>query len=193
MQPSADLNISGLAFNLWGNIDIGDYDGDVDSNELSEVDFTISYGFDVEPLKINLGLIEYFLPISGEDTKEAFISFETEFYKRFTAGIEFYYDFDEVNDYYTQIVLAYNIPINETVSLDIGASAGYAGEDSSIGGESGFHDYNLSSVLNYSFAENVSSSLSINYTGAIDEDVLPEGSGAQDVNLWGGINISYTF
>ncbi len=193
LQPSIDVSKGGFGINVWGNVDLDDYDDRLDSDEFSEVDLTLSYGFDIEPVEVSIGYIEYLFPAGGDGTREFFATLGMDLFEGLSAGIKLYYDFDEVDDIYINFGLGYSVPVSETFSLDFGASAGYMGDDASMGGESGFNEYVLSVGGSYSATEALSISASINYTDAIDEDVLPDGIFSQDVNFYGGISIAYNF
>ena len=193
LQPSVDVTKGGFGINVWGNIDMDDYDDTLDSGEFSEVDLTLSYGFDLDPLSISFGYIEYLFPAGGDGTREIYTTLGFTIYKSLGAEVSLYYDIDEVEDLYVNFALAYNIPVSDAFSLDLGASAGYAGEDASIGGENGFSNYLLSIGGTYSASEALSISGSFHYTDSLDEDVLPDGPYAQDVNFFGGVSVAYAF
>ena len=103
--------------------------------------------------------------------------------------VDVYYDFDEVEDVYVSLSLGYSRELVEKLSMDIGLSAGYAGEDASAGVDSGLHDYNASFGLGYAATDAISLSCFIAYTDSFDDDVLPE----QDVDVYGGIGAYYAF
>jgi len=103
--------------------------------------------------------------------------------------LHIYYDFDEVEDYYYSLSLGYGFEISETLSIELSGAAGYAGKDSSAGIESGFHDYTISVAASYCITEEIGISATIAFTDTFDKDVLPE----QDVDLYGGVGISYFF
>jgi len=79
--------------------------------------------------------------------------------------------------------------LDSGIGFDIGASAGYAGEDAAPGGESGFQEYTITMGLGYEINGMVSVSAIWGYTDAIDDDVLPE----QDVDFFGGGGIAFAF
>jgi hypothetical protein len=193
LQPSLDVTKGGFGVNVWGNVDWDDYDDTLDSGEFSEVDLTLSYGFDLDPVSISAGYIEYLLPAGGDGTREVFVTLGVGICKGLSAELAVYYDIDEVKDAYANLGLGYNVPVSDAFSLDFGASAGYIGEDASIGGEKGFNEYLLSAGGTYAATKALSISGTVNYTDAIDEDVLPEGPYGQDVNFFGGISVAYAF
>lgn len=194
-QPSLDVGYKGFGINVWGNLDIGDYDNTLDSGDFSEVDFTLSYGFDVNRFSFGLGYIEYLFPGSngGEGTRELYGSVDIDIFKGLYAGLGFYYDVEAVGDFYANGKIGYATDIGEKFSLDVGALAGYAGEDwavvNSAGVDGGFHEYLFFASGTYTVIENLDVSVYLNYTGSIDEDVLVE----QDVDFYGGIGVYYAF
>jgi len=190
VQPYVDVAAgNGFAINVWGNYDIDDYDNTLDDNEFSEIDLTLSYGFSLEPVDITVGHIEYLFPNGGAGTSEVFLSAYISPIDGISAGIDAYYDYDEVEDYYVSASLAYDVTLDSGLGLGAGASAGYAGEDFTIGPDDGLHEYTLSANASFPVTETVGLSAFIAYTDTFDEDVLPE----QDVDLFGGGGFSWSF
>lgn len=193
IQPSLDVTTGGFGFNVWGNIDMDDYDGALDDREFSEVDLTFSYGIDIKSVSLAVGYIEYLFPTTdaggSPGTREIYGDISFSPVEGLTTGLTIYYDFDEVEDYYVSLNIGYSRELVEKLTMDIGLSAGYAGEDMSAGAEDGLHDYNVSLGLGYTVTEAVSVSGFIAYTDTFDEDVLPE----QDVDVYGGIGAYYAF
>lgn len=190
VQPYVDVAAeNGFAINVWGNYDIDDYDNTLDDNEFSEIDLTLSYGFSLDPVDITVGHIEYLFPNGGEGTSEVFLSAYVSPLDGVSAGIDAYYDYDVVEDYYISASLAYDVTLDSGLGLGVGASAGYAGEDFTIGPDDGLHEYTFSANASYPITDAVGLSAFIAYTDTFDEDVLPE----QDVDLYGGGGFSWSF
>ena len=206
VQPSIDVAAeNGLGINVWGNYDISDYDDTLDEDEFSEVDLTISYGFSVGKLDIGAGVIEYLFPATdaagtgngiGSNytaTTELYISLGMPIVGGLSASLDIYYDIDLYDDFtYAAFGLSYAYDFNDKLSLEAGASAGYAGEDFAVangGTDGGLYDYRLSLSLGYSINDAWSVTASINYTDTLDEDHLPE----QDTDTFGGISVAYAF
>ena len=197
-QPSIDVSHKGFGINIWGNLDIDDYNDTLNSGEFSEIDMTLSYSFDIQKLSVSLGYIEYVFSAGVEGTREVFVSLGLDIYKGLTAGLNLYYDVDEIDDIYATATLGYSLPIGEKFTLDLQALAGYAGKDfaRAYGGtDGGFNEYVFSATGTYTIIENLSVSAYLNYTGAIDDDVLPDvnSGGLQDVDFFGGVGIYYSF
>ncbi len=190
VQPYVDVAAgNGFAINVWGNYDIDDYDNTLDDNEFSEIDLTLSYGFSLEPVDITVGHIEYLFPNGGAGTSEVFLSAYISPLDGISAGIDAYYDYDEVEDYYVSASLSYDVTLDSGLGLGAGASAGYAGEDFTLGPDDGFHEYTFSANASYPVTDAIGFSAFIAYTDTFDEDVLPE----QDVDLFGGGGFSWSF
>lgn len=70
VQPALDLlHPLGLGFNVWGNVDIGDYDGRYEKEEISEVDLAVRYELPLKgPLSLAVAYAEYLYPKEGNYT-----------------------------------------------------------------------------------------------------------------------------
>lgn len=190
VQPYVDVAAdNGLAFNVWGNYDIDDYDNTLDENEFSEVDFTVSYALPIEAADITIGHIEYLFPAGGPATSEVFLSTYASPVGGLSVGIDAYYDYDEVEDYYLSASIAYDAEFESGLGLGASASAGYAGEDFTLGPDDGLHEYTFSASASYPITQTIGLSAFIAYTDTFDEDVLPE----QDVDFFGGGGLSWNF
>ena len=194
VQPYVDVAAeNGIAINVWGNYDIDDYDDTLDENDFSEVDLTLSYALPIEPVDITIGHIEYLFPTGGSGTSEVFLSAYVSPVEGFSVGIDAYYDYDEVEDYYVSAGIGYDAEFENGLGLGAFASAGYAGEDfaeiNSGGIDGGFHEYTFSVSASYPVTETVGVSAFVAYTDTFDEDVLPE----QDVDVFGGGGLSWSF
>ncbi|RJP89068.1 MAG: MltA-interacting MipA family protein [Desulfobacteraceae bacterium] len=199
IQPSVNVAAgNGFNLNVWGNLDVDDYDDALDSGEFSEVDLTMSYTHQAGPVALTAGYIEYLFPTTEaggvEGTREVYLDISGAPAEGFSLGLTSYYDFDEVDDFYLNPYLGYGMELMPKLSMSLRAGAGWAGEDfaGAYGGEdSGFFDYTLSAGLTYAVTDNVSVSGRIAYTDSIDDDVLPEPP--QDVNFYGGVGVSVAF
>ena len=148
IQPYLDVShpTIGLGFNVWGNFDLGDFDGAVESAEFSEVDMTFYYNVPIKVFDLSVGYIEYLFPNAGAlNTGEIYISVGKELVKGLSAGAAVYFDVDEVKGVYGNVNLSYSIPVSEKFSVGIGAAMGIADQDfaASAGGmDGGLFDYN---------------------------------------------------
>lgn len=194
LQPSLDVTKGGLDINVWGNLDVDDYNDTLDSGQFSEVDLTASYSFDVQKLNITLGMIQYLFPTTEKTgapgTREIYASLGVPIVGGLSAGMDVYYDIDLYNAFaYADARLSYAYSINDKLGLEAGVSVGYAGDDYTLDGDPGFYDYKVSLTASYAISQALSAAASINYTDTLDKDKLAD----QDTHLYGGVNISYTF
>lgn len=196
VQPYLDVTAeNGFNMNVWGNYDLGDYRGTVDNGEFSEIDLTLSYGFSLDPIEITVGHIEYLYPgVNGDQgTSELFISGAVSPLEGLSAGIDVYYDYDEVEEYYAAASLSYDLELPGGVGIGLAGSAGYAGNNWTADGNHDFFDYNLSCSASYAVTEAIGVSGFIAYTDSFDDDnTLTPGNGL-DVDVYGGGGVSVSF
>ena len=189
-QPAIDVSHGGFGVNVWGNLDIDDYNGTLEDGEFSEVDLTLSYGFPIGPVDVSFGYIEYLFPHSDSDgTREVFVGGSISPLENLSLGADLYYDFDEVEGFYAALGASYGFEPMEKLSLEAGVVIGIADNDFSTGDKGGFHEINLSLSGSYVINDSFSVGAMIAYTNPLDNDVLPE----QDVDFYGGVNASYSF
>jgi hypothetical protein len=189
-QPYVDVAAgNGFSINVWGNYDIDDSDDTLEENEFSEIDVTLSYALPVETADITIGHIEYLFPNGGTGTSEVFLSAYLTFWGNASMGIDAYYDYDEVEDYYASATLAYDVALGGGLGIGVSGSAGFAGEDFAIGPDGGLHEYTLTASASYRVTDSIGLNGFLAYTDTFDEDVLPE----QDVDLYGGVGLSVRF
>lgn len=189
-QPAIEVSHAGFGVNVWGNLDIGDYDGTLEDGEFSEIDLTLSYGFGIGAVDISVGYIEYLFPSSDADgTREIFVGGSISPIENLTVGADFYYDFDEVEGFYAALSASYGFEPMEKLGLEAGIVIGIADNDFSLGDKGGFNEINLSLSGCYEINDSLSIGAMIAYMNSLDKDVLPE----QDVDFYGGANVSYSF
>lgn len=197
LQPSIDASLpKGFGINVWANMDIDDYDGAMDDDEFSEVDITLYYSLEAGGFEFGAGIIEYLYAHQSTEelgalpgTREVYVSVSRAIIEGVSATAEVYYDFDEVDDFYAKLALAYSATISDQLGLECTGSIGNIGTDMSLGEEGGLNEFTLSATLSFSITEALSVSGTLGYTDSLDDDVLPD----QDVDAFGGINVSHSF
>ncbi len=195
LQPSIDIAHGGLNLNVWGNLDVDDYDDTLDSGEFSEVDLTASYTFGLGPVEFTGGVIEYLFPNGADSTTELFISAATDLIWNLAASVDIYYDVDEVNDFYAVLGLSYSRELAEDWDYSLGVSVAYAGEDFAEfyagGTDDGFFNYLISTGVGYSVTDALVVGANLYYSDSIDDDALPDST--VDTTFYGGVSIAYSF
>ena len=192
-QPA--LDVSGLSigkvpltFNVWGNVNLDDWDGQVPKNQFSEIDLTVTAEL---PKGFSLGYIEYAYPTGDPSTREFFAGWSHEF-SFATPSVTFYYDITEVDSGFLLLGLERELALGEKAAVVLKGEVGYAGERFAtyFGGEKGgFYQYNLSSDLSFKLGEKGSIVGTVGYTDGFDHEILPE----QAVQFYGGVSLSYSF
>lgn len=200
LQPSVDVaGKNGFGINVWGNYDVDDYDGTLDSHEFSEIDLTVSYSTTVGKLEAGVGAIGYFFPAGAEETWELYLSLGMPIIGGLSAGLDVYYDVDAVNEFtYSTVSLAYAIDITEKLGMELGGSIAYAGDtfaENAGGKDGGLYDYTLSASLGYTITDVWSASAGVTYVDALDDDNLPDvdDGGLKDTNIVFSVGIAYAF
>ena len=195
VQPSMEVTSGGFTFNVWGNVDVDDYDDTLETGDFSEVDLAASYTYSIGSVEASVGVIEYLFPAGGASTTEIFASAGMDIGAGFSTGVELYYDFDQVDDFYAVLSVGYAYDFSDKLGMELGVSASYAGEDFAMtyaeGTEAGLFNYNLSASLSYAVTEEFGVGLSLNYSDSLDDDVLPDE--AVDAKFYGGLSLSYSF
>ena len=198
-QPSVDVAEGNFGLNVWGNLDIDDYDDNYDSGEFSEVDITLSYLFKVQNMDLTVGYIEYLYPTtkrSGQEgTREIYGSMGVPLAYGLSLDLDLYYDIDELNDIYINLGFDYTYALSQQLSLGAGVSIAYAGDEYCYDDSAGLYDYNFLVSGTYALDKDLSVSAFIKYTGSLDDDNLKDmdSPGALDVNFYCGIGVSYGF
>jgi hypothetical protein len=192
-QPA--LDVSGLSlgkvpltFNVWGNVNLEDWDGQVPKNQFSEIDLTVTAEL---PKGFSLSYVEYAYPTGDPSTREFFAGWSHEF-SLATPSVTLYYDVAEIDSGFLLVGLERELALGEKAAVVLKGEVGYAGEGFAtyFGGEKGgFYQYNLSGGLSFKLGEKGSIVGTVGYTDSLDRAVLPE----QDVDFYGGVSLSYSF
>jgi hypothetical protein len=210
LQPSIDVAAdNGFGVNVWGNYDIDDYDDTLDDNEFSEIDLTVSYGFNVGKLEIGVGAIEYLFPATDPDgdgagtgataTTELYVSVGMPIVGGLSAAVDAYYDIDAYDELtYATFGLSYAYDITEKLNMEAGGSIAYAGDDfaqAAGGDDGGLYNYTLSLSLGYTLTDAWSVAANLTYVDALDDDNLKEveDDGLLDTNMIYGVGVAYAF
>jgi hypothetical protein len=179
------MEVSGLPIDLgvWGNLDIDDMDGALESGQFSEIDIYASYAIPVEGVDASIGYTEYTYPNGGEADREIGLSLGLDLPLSPTLGLYYGLDGAIEENVYAEFGIGHELELAEGVGLSLGALIGYLYPET---GEDGFHQYELSASLAYNIV-----SLGVKYIGQVDDEVLVDG--AYDVEVVGTIGISHSF
>jgi hypothetical protein len=182
-----------LSFNAWANMDIGTDVGDnedvLSSGDYQEVDLIATLAL---PKGFKLGYIEYLFPAGVIGTRELFVGWSKDM--TVSPEITFYYDVDEVEDFYATVALGYSIPLSESASFDLGGLVGLAGEDFAAsysgGTEGGLYNYDVNAGISFAASEKVSLGAVVGIGDTLNENALPD---ALTQGFYAGASISVSF
>jgi uncharacterized protein (TIGR02001 family) len=208
IQPSMTVAYKGFSANLWGNLDTDPYvdDSENASNNWTETDMTLAYGWDMDPVAFSVGYIYYGLD-SFDDSQEFFASAALKTILKPTLTI--YRDIDSYQGWYVTLGVSHSIPVHGDITLDLGAQVSYLSADEAStyhvsdtpdDSYSDFHD----GVLSMGFTIPLNSYFTINpklvYSFALSndsEDVISNnyaaiGSGDENF-IYGGVSVTMAF
>ncbi len=112
IQPSVGITYGAFGANFWSNYD-------TDTNELSETDITLSYGFLLNKLSMEAGYIFYALD-GVDDTQELYLTAGYDII--LDPSLTLYYDFDEGDGAFLVASIGYSFNLIKDMSLGLGAS-----------------------------------------------------------------------
>lgn len=179
-----------VAFGAWANYDIDDYGGNMPGSSFSETDWYVSYSLPalVDGLDLFVGYAEY--SYGATDGRDEELSFGAGYeIAGIALGATWYQGVGGLigTSSYLEFAAGYGMDITEELSASVDARIGFADQD---GGESGFQDYDIGVSLGYALTESWSLGASVKYIGQGDEDVLPDGEFAYDVDFLGMIGLA---
>lgn len=187
LQPGLEVGgLGGLSVGVWGNLDLDDYDGAVMDNEFQEVDLYGSYALPCKIMDLSIGYCEYLYPSGGGAADREVSVSAGKSAGPVDLGVGVFYGVDGgiEKSLYVEASAGSSMELG-AIALDLGATVGYADPDS---GESGFSNYTVSAGLGYGPV-----GASVIYIGQIDDDVLPDGPGAYDVEVVGVLSAAVDF
>jgi|GEM_PF-888132 len=215
VQPSLDVvHPFGLGLNVWGNLDIDDYNGKYEEREFSEVDLTVSYTLPLQgPAGVTVGYTEYLYPKEGNynpevpeghpkvepakdaDTKEVWARVSINPIDAMSFNVGVYRGVDEQKGLYGELVAAYTYCVTDALKAEAGVRMGIAdkkfAQANASGTEGGLFDWGASLKLTYAVADGLSVGAMFAHVDNIDDDVFPET--AVDVNWYWGLNTVLSF
>jgi hypothetical protein len=227
LQPDVYLSFpagqASVTVGGWANIDLGKYDdfdddfsesGGLSAFNLAEFNPYAEVSFPAGKATLTGGITGYIYPNDlTEDSNGGLNSdFNTwevygraEFDVPLAPSLSIYYDFDKIDGAYFEGAVAHSVPLNERLSLDLGALAGLsAGQDADLDdagnpqaeffnfAENGFTHLDLSAGLPLTAGVfSITPQLHVVING--DEATkLTSPTSDSDVKVWGGVSLSWS-
>ncbi|MCH2175473.1 MAG: MipA/OmpV family protein [Lentisphaeria bacterium] len=205
LQGGADLGVDlgdagSLTFSWWGNYVTSNNDGSQE-NRFNEYNWVVDYSVSLDAVDLSLGYIYYYFPGSTDETSEvylgaSFTAVETADYSLSVSGT-FYYDVDEVEDYYATVGLGSEYSLNDTWTLESGVSVGYAGKDYNEfyfeDDSADWNDLTASIGLSAPIDDNTSFSTSLVYSTILGSDLNDATNDRDKDKVYLTIGVSYDF
>ena len=187
---------AGFYANVWGNYSLQD---DYAPQGLNEVDFTVGYAGTLDIVDYDFGFIYYSFPNTPLASTSEIYGGVALNNMVVTPSLYVYYDVDECNGFYAVADMNYSTNMTEEVSIEIGASMAWAssnfnsfyyGDSSSM-----LSDASVYTGVGYAVTESVSVSASLAASFYLDSSASDAADSAyqDDVNLYGGLSLAYTF
>ncbi len=117
IQPSATFSYQGFSANIWANYDTDLYKDIKELDNLTETDYTLTYGHDFGPASIQAGYIYYALD-QAEDSQEFFASATLN--TLLSPTITLYREFAHYPSTYLTLEVSHSIALPRGLSLDMG-------------------------------------------------------------------------
>ena len=189
----------GFYANVWGNYSIQDDYVGKDYDGLNEVDYTVGYAGTADIIDYDIGYIYYTFPNTDySSTSELYVGIALNNLP-VTPSLYVYYDIDGVDGFYAIADLNYGADLSEELSLEVGASLAWASanfNDAYYGRDaSSLSDASVYAGLSYAVSDSVSIGASLACTFYPDGAAADAASDSyeEDVNVFGGVNLTYSF
>lgn len=198
LQPGVKVGGLPITFGVWGNLDIGDYDGMLVEGEFSEIDIFASYDIPIEIdlLGLSVGYTEYTYPSGGGDAdRELSLSIGLKVPLAPTLGLYYGIDGGIEKTLYAEASVGHDVELCEVAKLSLKGAVAYVSPDE---GEDGFSHYTASADLCcWSLL-----TVGVTYVGQIEDGALPDyvpgttetdASLGYDVEVIGKVGIAAAF
>jgi len=202
LQGGVDVSAKGFTLSYWSNVQLSDgcSSGDADcalgSDEVTETDITLDYTHEFGPVSVSVGDIYYNFNVPG-NTHELYLGVSADVILAPTLTV--YYDWDYANDInadglYYSLAVSHSFDLMESLSLGLGAAVNYSDEspyltDGMDDVYSEWHNYELSSNLDYAITDQVSVSASVVYSSGISD----EAKESLDSETATGVSVTFAF
>jgi len=169
LQPGVEVSGLPIVFGVWGNLNLGDYDGMLVEGQFSEIDLWAVYNIPLglDPFWVSIGYSEYNYPSAGGDAdREAWASIGLDV--PLAPTLDVYYGLDGAvrKSFFAEASIGHELALGRGVGLELGAAIAYLLSDS---GEDGFSHVEASADLSWSLLTG-----GVTYIGQIDDDVLTD-------------------
>lgn len=207
IQPSITVSYYGFSLGFWANIDTDEQATQSfvperpGKKNFNETDITLSYTYPIGKLSLTGGYLYYGTEFAPE-TEELFvvIAYDT----LLKPALSVYRDIGAFPGTYLNLSLAHSLPLYKSLTLDLGASAGYFSGDDDIFKTKGgtgkryraFHDGMVKAGVSIPVAKNTTLQPLVQYWFPLSSKARRHGynpSGHLDDTLVTGVSMSLSF
>ncbi|WDE97863.1 TorF family putative porin [Lentisphaera profundi] len=189
-------DIGSFNLGLWGTLDLTDEVNDEELN-FTEVDIYAGWEKSFDIITLGAGVINYQFP--GETgsgnaaTTEVYASVALDVI--LAPSVTVYYDVEEADGdaIYVSTGIGHDFDLGFS-TLSVGGAIGWANSDGGdflYGSGDGFTDVAATVSLNFDLTESLSMSPFVSYTALIED--AKDANGNDNEEIFGGINLSYSF
>jgi opacity protein-like surface antigen len=193
-QFGADLSYKGFTLSYWSNL-MTHKGGGYDAGEISETDVTLNYNFTpIELLTFNVG--NTFYSLEGlRDTDELYLKTTVNTLLSPTLGIYWDCKMAKSTGLFYTFSVGHTFELVKNLGLNLGALVSYNQSNFSAQFNgidyNNWHDYELSTGLDYSLTDNVKLSAVYTYSNALTSQARELG-GVSDESLY-GVKAAFSF
>jgi len=193
-QFGADLSYKGFTLSYWSNL-MTHEGGGYKAGEITETDVTLNYNFTpIELLTFNVGNVFYSLE-NLRDTDELYIKTTLNTLLSPTLGIYWDCKMAKSTGLFYTFSIGHSFELIKKLTLNLGALVSYNQSNYSAQlygiDYNNWHDYELSTGLDYAVTDNIKVSASYTYSNAISSEARNLG-GVSDESLF-GIKAAFNF
>jgi uncharacterized protein (TIGR02001 family) len=208
MQGGVDLSAGGFTLSFWSNVQLSNGNSpesspgaddavtNLDGDEVTETDITLDYTREFGPVSVSVGDIYYNFNVPG-NTHELYLGISADVL--LSPSFTVYYDWDYANDIdvdglYYSFGVSHSFDLMEKLSLGLGAAANYSDEspyllDGNDEVYSEWHNYELSSSLDYA----INDQLSVSASFVFSEGLSDESRETLDSEMASGVSVTFSF
>lgn len=201
-QPSLTFSDeeSGVSINIWGSMDTTDVYGQ--SGSFTELDYTLSYGWDASCCGMSAGWIHYTFPNTEfAGTNELFVSSCFGGTLSPTLGINL--DVDEAKGFYASLGAGYDCAFpwlkGEEKKLNLSAKVSFGSDNYNdfyyFTNKFALTDASITASMPFTVGEKMTLTPSVSYSTLLDSDIKDnvEAAGLKADNFYGGVTLSMSF
>jgi len=198
IQPNFSIGFAnGLSLDFWANYNM-DEDRYSNGHLVNEVDYTLDYSYQAGIFGLSAGYIFYEFPRGGGNTQEVYggVSLDT----FLSPSLTLYRDVDSIIGTYISFGVGHDFELNDRATLSLAGTLGWGNRAYHKGyfdvEKSALSDYSFGASLAYSVTKKITVTPQISYSDFVDSkiaDAAKNGFYEDDGNLYGGVNVSYSF